>query len=157
MPIVLYTKLYNRYLGQKWVVFLDNLFLNEPIAYILLYIDIGVIGITRKNAISVPLELLALKDSNNSMTYGSTLFQIIDKALCFAWQDNNTVLSITTAFTLDPDRDNFVLRIRRRLKKSSTNTAISRPIFSSLPIKELTIPYVIDIYNYYIDGINIAN
>ena len=85
MPIVLCTKLHNRYPGQKWVVFLDNLFLNEPVAYTLLYIDIGVIGTTRKNAIGVPPELLALKDSNKSMTYGSTLFQIIDKALCFAW------------------------------------------------------------------------
>ena len=84
MPVILCQKLVNRYPHQKWVAFLDNLFLNEPVAYALLYLGVGVIGTTRKNATGVPSQLIALKERNTAMTYGSTLFHIVNSALCFA-------------------------------------------------------------------------
>ena len=50
VPVRLCQKLRNRYSAQEYTVFLDNLFLNVPVAHALLYLRIGVMGTTRKNA-----------------------------------------------------------------------------------------------------------
>jgi hypothetical protein len=51
----------------------------------------------------------------------------------------------------------MVIRDRKRPKPTSTNTRITRPIFSDLPRKKLLILRVIDDYNYYINSIDLAN
>src|ERR1700742_3327731 len=91
------------------------------------------------------------------MTYGSTLSTLVGNALCFAWQNNNTILSITTAFTLNPGAENWVWRQRRRPKYTSTNAAIARPIFGNELRKTLSIPDAIDAYNHHMGGIDRAN
>ena len=157
VPVMLCQRLVDRLPHRKWVVFLDNLFLNVPVAHVLLNFFIGVMGTTRKNAAGVPPQLIALKDRNTPMLYGSQVSSQVGKALCFAWQDNNVVLSITTAFTLVKGVDNWILRMRRRPKVSSTNAAIARPIFGDQVRKELVIPAAIDAYNHHMNGIDRAN
>jgi len=48
-------------------LYLNNLFLNENVAHALLALGIACIGITRKNAKGVPLELLTLKNAKRAL------------------------------------------------------------------------------------------
>ena len=91
-------------------MFLDNLFLNINMAHCLLIIDFTIIDTTRKNAIGLPTLLTnilakdkeAKKDNKKRqpLAYNSVLAIVIYKCLCFLWQDNNSVLAITTAYSL---------------------------------------------------------
>ena len=54
----------------------------------------------------------------------------------FAWQGNNTVLGITTAYS----PDDLVIRTRKRPAATSTNAAIVRPVFGDEYTKDLAIP-----------------
>jgi hypothetical protein len=63
-------KLKDRSPHQKLLAFLDNLFLNINIANTLLALNIGVIGITRKNSKGLLDELIKLKDLKTSLLYG---------------------------------------------------------------------------------------
>ena len=51
----------------------------------------------------------------------------------------------------------IVKRLRRRLAKIAINARSSRAIFGEMTIKELDIPVFIDMYNYYINGVDNAN
>jgi hypothetical protein len=138
------------------VAFLDNLFLNVHVAHALLALNIGVMGTTRKNSKGLPQELIQLKDLNTPLIYGGHINRIVDRALCFAWQDNNIVLGITTAFSLNETGD-FVLRERKRPGKASTNAHIALPVFGNEWKKELPIPVAIDAYNHGMNAVDIAN
>jgi Transposase IS4 len=83
------------------VAFLNNLFLNIDIAHALLKMGIGVMGTTRKNSKGFPEPFLNIKEINSALIYGGYVSIVKGEALCFAWQDNNVVLGITTAFSLD--------------------------------------------------------
>jgi hypothetical protein len=72
------------------------------------------------------------------------------------WQDNNTVLGLTTAHSLHRAED-IIIRDRKRPKPTSTNARITRPVFGDTPRKQLPIPRVIDDYNHHINGVDLAN
>ena len=76
--------------------------------------------------------------------------------LCFFWQDNNGVLGLTTAYSLNRNKDK-IKKNRRRPVITSTNARIIRPVFGDSPVKELYIPLKINAYNKYIHGVDIAN
>jgi hypothetical protein len=67
------------------VAFLDNLFLNVPVAYALQKIGVGVMGTTRKNAKEVLEALLKLKELGTPLVYGGYIAEIISNTLCVAW------------------------------------------------------------------------
>ena len=48
----------------------------------------------------------------------------------------------------------IIKRLRRRPAKIATNARTSRAIFSDEARKELPIPEFINIYNYFINGVN---
>ena len=106
-------------------MFLNNLFLNVKVAYYLLTIGFAVMGTTRKNAAGLPASLTdvlakdkeAKKDNKKKqpLAYNSVLAVIAHKCLCFLWQDNNSVLAITTAHSLHQSED----RVRRERKRPS--------------------------------------
>jgi hypothetical protein len=83
--------------------------------------------------------------------------RVINNMLCFVWQDNNTVLGLTTAYSLYRPEEDIIIRNRKRLKETLTNGRITRPIFGNLPRKELAIPKIIDDYNHYINDVDLAN
>ena len=64
VPINLCRKVRDRNSHINYVVILDNLFLNVPVAYVLLKYDIGCLGTTRKNAKSFPSDLIDVKNHN---------------------------------------------------------------------------------------------
>ena len=64
MLINLYKKLRNRNPYIKYVVILDNLFLNVPIVYVLLKYDIDYLGMIRKNIDDFLSDLIEAKNYN---------------------------------------------------------------------------------------------
>ena len=68
---------------RKFHLFLDNLFLNVPVARALLFLKIVCTDTTRKNASGIPKALLDLKERNNTLMWNSTCAEIIEGVLCF--------------------------------------------------------------------------
>ena len=135
---------------------MDNLFLNVNVAHVLLALDIGIMGTTRKNAIGIPESLKNIKSLNKALVYGGIVATVDREVLCVAWQDNNVVLMITTAFSVHRDSD-YVVRPRKRPGKGSTNAAITRPVYGDAPIKNLSIPCAINAYNNSKNFVDVAN
>ena len=115
VPLVLCEQVRQFYPVQRFLVFLDNLFLNINVAHCLYAINFAVIGTTCKNAANLPDSLtdILAKDKKTKkekkkdnklkklqLAYNSVLAIVIHKCLCFLWQDNNTVCAITTAHSL---------------------------------------------------------
>jgi Transposase IS4 len=95
-----------------------------------------------------------MKEHNRGLVWNSALAEIVESTLCFLWQDNNAVLSLTTAHYF---KDDTVERLRKRPAPTSTNARIIRPVFRDLPAKWLRIPRAIDDYNHYMNGVDRSN
>jgi hypothetical protein len=95
--------------SQDYILYLDNLFNNIPLAHALAQLKIGVMGTARLNAIGLPLSLVQLKNSKKSLKWGhlntaiATSYQLkirpgvyktqsVVPINCGLWQDNNQVL-----------------------------------------------------------------
>ena len=118
--------------------------------------NIAVCGTTRKNAKGVPKSLLVAKDDDSKLLiWNSVLAVILEFCLCFLWQDNNAVIVITTAHSIyRPEDKEEVLRYRP--KPTSSNAAITRPVFKGQSIKYLDIPKPINDYNHGIEGVRLG-
>jgi hypothetical protein len=142
---------------RVFMLILDNLFLNINITRALLVLNVIIYDIARKNAAGFPPNLIKIKDHNRLNLWDSCNARVVENVLYFVWQDNNTVLGLTTTHSLHRSEEDTIIRNRKRPKQTSTNARITRFIFDNLPRKRLLIPRVIDDYNHYINGINLAN
>ena len=75
------------------------------------------------------------------------------KVLQFAWKDQQVVLFASTVSNGRCE----VKRMRKRPSKTSTNARTSRAVFGDLPMKELSIPDFIDLYNHFMNGVDVAD
>ena len=93
--------------GHRFCIYLDNLFLNVPVAQCLLAMNIYCIGTTRKKAAGVPIRLQSYLDNNNNeLLWDSTIAEVVDgNTNCFVWQDNKPVVTISTAHSLHRPED----------------------------------------------------
>ena len=73
--------------------------------------------------------------------------------LQFAWKDQQVVLFMTS---VDTGRV-LVDRNRRRSAKTATNAKTSWAVFGDQPVKKLPIPRPIDLYNHYMNGVDVAD
>jgi Transposase IS4 len=64
--------------GHRFCIYLDNLFLNIPVAQCLLAMDIYCMGTTRKKAAGVPTRLQSYPDNNNELLWDSTIAEVVD-------------------------------------------------------------------------------
>ncbi len=158
VPVRLFQKLVSRLPGQKWLAFLDNLFLTVDLAHILMVMRIRVMGTTRKSNDTIPERLRLVKETNTGLVYGGHVLEVTDDVLCFAWQDNNTILGITTSYGLDNDaEEDWVIRERWRPKPTSTNYHIAKSVFKNETRKALPIPTCIDHYNHGMNAVDVSN
>ena len=96
-------------LGEaKFVVYFDNFFTNSKLLLALRERGFGACGIY-KNGSGIALSLLAIKElANKKRDWGTKALITIDKQiLCLAWQDNNTVLLMTTAYSVKQAREAY--------------------------------------------------
>jgi Transposase IS4 len=140
--------------GQRFCIYLDNLFLNVPVAQCLLAMGIYCIGTTRKKAAGVPIRLQSYLDNNSELLWDSTIAEVIDgNTNCFFWQDNKPVVAISTAHSLHRAEDR-IQRTRRCPRITSENQRILNPVFKGLPFQDLFISKAIDDYNHHMKGVD---
>lgn len=71
----------------------------------------------------------------------------------FAWKDQNVILFMTTIHT-----DKKMIKQECRCSfKTATNAQTSWVVFGDSAIKELSILAFIDMYNYFMNGVDLAN
>jgi len=70
--------------------------------------------------------------------------------------DNGPVTMLSTIHQINGD-ENRIERIRRRPRETSTNANKVQTVFGSLSKKSLPIPIVIDDYNHFMGGVDIAD
>ena len=137
----------------NYSIYMDNFFTSIPLFKELHHIGCGACGTARQKASFIPKALAELKEHSRNIDWGTAFFVLKDDVLCWAWQDNNIVLGLTTMHTPDT-----VLTLpRKRPAETSTNGHIVRPVFGDEVIKELGIPKFIDDYNQHMGGVDIAN
>ena len=141
----------------RFCVYLDNLFLNIPMAQCLLAMGIYCMETTRKKAACVPIRLQRYLDNNSELLWDSTIAEIVDNNInCFVWQDNKPVVAISTAHSLHRVEDR-IQRTRRCPRITSENQRILNPVFKGLPFKDLFIPRAIDDYNHHMKSVDQAD
>ena len=119
----------------------------------LLYLDIVIIGTTRKDLPEMPQLLTDIKAAEGGIRLHKIVQRIVNRTLYFAWQDNKTMLGMTTAYSLHRESD-FILKDRKKPRGSSSAAKIARKSFRTQAVKEIRIPRAIDDYNHgkgYID------
>lgn len=176
VPMVLCQHVRDLFPEQQYLVSLDNLFLNIFVAHCLLEIGFFVMATTRRNAKGVPKEILASKDQGKKSTkkkdiddseddeppakpvatlgYNSLVAIIIGWCLVWIWLDNNAVLAMTSAHSVHRKEDDTVNQLRGKPKATSTNAAMSRPVFEGESTKWLRIPKAINDYNHAMNGVD---
>ena len=136
-----------------YILYLDNLFINILLVNALRQLDIEIMRIMQVNALELSLSLIQLKHAKESLKWEYLKTVIVDNILYFLWQDNNQILSITTAYNLT----DMVIRSRKRPSSTHTSASITWPVFESLSIKDLPILTVINVYNHYMSEVDTAN
>ncbi|PKY44186.1 hypothetical protein RhiirA4_418837 [Rhizophagus irregularis] len=81
---------------------------------------------------------------------------VVDNVLAILWMDNGPVTMLSTIHQINGD-ENRIERVRRRPRKTSTNAAKVRTVFGNASKKSLPIPIVIDDYNHFMGGVDIAD
>ena len=110
-------------------------------------------GTTRKNAYGISSRLVIIKNQNRGLIWNSASAEVIENILQFLWQDNNIVLAMTTAYSLNQT----IWRERKRPALISTNTYIIRPVFGDAVKKWLEILLTINEYNHGMNKVDRAN
>ena len=92
----------------KYVVYLDNFFTNRKLLLALRKRGFGACG-TCKNGSGIALSLIAIKElANKKNNWGTKALTTLDKQILYLiWQDNNTILLITTAYCLKQARQSY--------------------------------------------------
>ena len=75
----------------------------------------------------------------------------------FAWQDNNWVTGLSTVHRPCFESKDYIVTNRRRLRNTSKNAALVRPVFGDHVRMMLPIPKVIDDYNHHMNGVDRAD
>lgn len=100
---------------KRWNLVLDNYFTNIPLFEELLKIGIGAAGTTRVDSQGFPPCLKIEKaEAKKVLHWGYLSGAVVQNTCCLVWQDNNSVLFMTTYHEIG----STVERIRRRRKKN---------------------------------------
>ena len=167
--------------GVPHVIYMDNLFTRVPILRKLRTLNIGACGTTRRHP-EFPAFLLELKDlCSKRLEWNTTAAIVVRKkikvkkekdeekddesqwesdpsdpgVICYAWQDNNTVIACSTVH--QAGEEHTIIRSRRRPQITSTNGPLVRKVFGEDVRKDLEIPTFIDDYHHFMGGVDIAD
>ena len=164
--------------NNKHVVWLDNLFTSTRLLSVLRDLGFGIAGTVRvtktkrdeyeekhdtqaqkqqkKQNKELDTSLNDLKLEYGAQIEWGQLYEIISKdkkVAQFAWKDQQIVLFMSTIHT----GRKTVETLRRKPAKTSTNARTSRAPFGDLTIKKLPIPDFIDLYNHFMNDVDVAD
>jgi len=155
------------------IIYMDNYFTRVPLLRKLRTLNIGACGTTRRHP-EFPAYLLDLKDlCSKRLEWNTTAAIVVRKqikvqngacdeesqwesdasdpgVICYAWQDNNTVIACSTVHKSGEEQT--IIRSRRRPQITSTNGPLVRKVFGEEKQKDLAIPTFIDDYNHFMGG-----
>ena len=140
-----------------YCIFMDNLFSSPALFKHLRQLNIAAVGTVRSNASGFP-KTLAIRNKKNVKLPWNTLGAALcgdDQVLALTWIDNDPVEMLTTKHEVGTNHT--IERVRKRPRLTCTNEAIVRQFFNRNPTARLEIPTVVDDYNLFIGGIDIAD
>ena len=76
-------------LAQDYILYLDNLFTNDPLTKTLRQLDIEVMRTTQLKTLELSLIITQLKHAKESLKWEHLKTVTVDNILYFLWQDNN--------------------------------------------------------------------
>ena len=143
------------YKQYRFDIYMDNFFTNVPLLRALLHEDIGAIGTVRPTSAEFPSSLNINKDeARKSLSWNHLCGDVVDEnILVLLWQDNNSVLLMSTIH----DPSSYTIVRRRKPRATSTNAVKAREPFGPAHELNLPIPSIIDDYNQYMNGVDIAD
>ncbi|KAF6240901.1 hypothetical protein HO173_000693 [Letharia columbiana] len=111
------------------ILFMDNYFTEPKLASKLKALRIAVCGTMKPNRTDLPELLVEMKQRfAKDIPYGTLAAVVQDDILMVAWQDNNLVLALTTAYGVR-EVDDTITKKRKRPSRTSTNNRIVLPAF----------------------------
>jgi hypothetical protein len=131
---------------------MDNYFFSIKLFKYLCEKKIGACGTVRKNSANFPQILKVDK----KLEWDTLSDVVVDDVLAVLWMDNGPVTMLSIIHQINGD-ENQIERIRRRSQETSTNATKVRAIFGNASKKSLPIPIVIDDYNHFMGGVDIAD
>jgi Transposase IS4 len=138
--------------NKSFNIYMDNYFTSIKLFKYLRENNIGACGTVRKNSANFPQILKVDK----KLDWDTLSGVVVDNVLAILWMDNGPVTMLSTIHQIDED-ENRIERIRRRPRETSTNAAKVRAVFGNSSKKSLPIPIVIDDYNHFMGGVDIAD
>jgi len=140
-------------IAQDYILYINNLFINDLLAKILSQLNIKIMSTIWVKALELSLIIRQLKQVKESLKWEYLKIIIINNILYFLWQDNNWILSIITVYNLI----DMIIWSHKWSSSISTSVAITWSVFKNLSVKDLSISAVINAYNYYMSNIDTAN
>lgn len=138
--------------NKAFNIYMDNYFSSIRLFKYLREKNIGACGTVRKNSANFPQIL----KTDKKLEWDTLSGVVVDDVLAILWMDNGPVTMLSTIHQINGD-ENRIERIRRQSRETSTNANKVRAIFGSLSKKSLPIPIVIDDYNHFMGGVDIAD
>ncbi|GES95040.1 piggyBac transposable element-derived protein 4-like [Rhizophagus clarus] len=139
--------------NKSFNIYMDNYFSSIKLFKYLHEKKIGACGTVRKNSANFPQILKVDK----KLDWDTLSGMVVDNVLAILWMDNGPVTMLSTVHQIDNGNENQIERIRRRPRETSTNAVKVRAVFGTASKKSLPIPVVIDDYNHFMSGVDIAD
>src|SRR6266498_4179168 len=130
---------------------MDNFFSNINLFKFLRDRNIGACGTTRVNSTKFP-KSLKIKEK---LDWDTLLGKVVDNVLALLWIDNGPVTMLTTIHEIC--LQHRIQRLRRRSRINNINATRIQNVFGNESKKILPIPTVIDDYNHFMGGVDIAS
>ena len=143
------------------ILFINNYFTEPKLARALKAVRIAMCETMKPGRTDLPKLLMEMKQQfAKDIPYGVLATVIQDDILMVAWQDNNLVLALTTAYGVR-DVDDTITKKRKRPSRTSTNNRIVLPAFKEdgkdVWQKEFNVPKIFFYYNLYMREIDRFN
>lgn len=139
-----------------YTIFMDNYFSSIKLFKLLREQELGAVRTVRSNSEGFPKEL-ALRYKANNLPWDTIVTAVCAGGLVngMTWIDNDAVQMLSTVQNVGDDYKKE--RMCRRPRLTSTNGPRVRKVFGNSATKTLPIPTIVDDYNHYMGGVDIAD
>lgn len=143
------------------ILFINNYFTYIELAVTLKDRGITICGTIKPTRRDLPLLLIKMKQKYaKDIPYGVLAAVVQDDVLIVAWQDNNLVLRLTTAYSVR-EIQNSISKKRKRSSKTSTNVYVVLPAFKEngqdIWEKDFQVPRLFYYYNKHMGEVDRFN
>lgn len=138
--------------NKSFNIYMDNYFTSIKLFKYLREKKFGACGTVRKNSANFP----KIFKVDKKLDWDTLSGIIVDDVLAVLWMDNGPVTMLSTIHQIH-GIENRIERNRRRPRETSTNATKVRSVFGNASKKTLPIPIIIDDYNHFMGGVDIAD